>query len=194
MLRAERHENFHVRRNAGMCSKNHRTSVAKVKKISVGVPYVLVREAKREEVGSLVEVERGIERRGDEAQTDVQAVHVKDWGGEGWETGVTVLESMDPACIASKNVIHRMRVESRSGKKACLAEDTGRVLDVKESVGRVQTVSHHLWMAWEERAGPRGTRIEQNHEGREVQQSRGPEGVDGVIDGPSCRNGGEDIP
>ena len=157
MLGAERHEDFQVRWNAGMCSKNYSTSVAKVKEIAVGMPDVLIREAKRKKVGSLVEVEGRIKRRCDETQTDVQAVHIKDWGGEGWETGVTVLEGMDPTCVAAENVIHGMRVESRIGKKACLAEDTGRVVDVKENMGRVQAVSHHLWMARKERAGLRGT-------------------------------------
>ena len=57
MLRAEGHKNFPVLRNAGMRSKDHSATFAKVEKIPVGVPYVLVRKAVWKDVRPLGEVE-----------------------------------------------------------------------------------------------------------------------------------------
>ena len=57
MLRAEGHKNFLVHVDASMRTKDHSALFAKVEKIPVGVPDVLVRKAVWKDVRPLGEVE-----------------------------------------------------------------------------------------------------------------------------------------
>jgi hypothetical protein len=116
VLRAERHEDLVIRRNTGMSSENYGTTFAKVEKVAIGVPYVLVREAERKYIGPLVKVKRRVESRGYEPLADVQTVHVKDGGGEERVASVAILEGVYPPCVAAKNVVDGVWSEGGPGE------------------------------------------------------------------------------
>ena len=124
MKRAKGHEDFLIFRNAGMRSEDDRASISEMKQIAIRVPYEFVRKTEREDVGALSMRERGVKGSG-----DIQTVHVENRRGKGGIAGIAILKGVDPARVASENVVRGVGRETSTGEKTIFTRNAGGWLD-----------------------------------------------------------------